>query len=90
MLSRLATTSGNSRKSDGIVNARIVKKHERYSTLYELPLPENIINIYGFAYWCRACQKRQFNEELMIEGIIRRNTLHEYDVDRLIFTYFLN
>ena len=26
MLSRLATTSGNSRKSDGIVSARIVKK----------------------------------------------------------------
>ena len=61
------------------------KKHERYSTLYELPLPENIINIYGFAYWCRACQKRQFNEEL-IDGIIRRNILHEYDVDRLIFS----
>ena len=50
MLSRFTTTSGNSRKSDRIVNARIVKKkHERYSTLYELPLPENVINnIYGF------------------------------------------
>ena len=62
------------------------KKHERYSTLYELPLPENIINnIYGFAYFCRYCHKRQFNEEL-IEGIIRRDRLHEYDVDRLIFS----
>ena len=62
------------------------KKHERYSTLYELPLPENIINnIYGFAYFCRDCQKRQFKEE-MIQGIIRRNILHEYDVDRLIFS----
>ena len=39
------------------------KKHERYSTLYELPLPENIINnIYGFAYFCGDCQKRQFKE----------------------------
>ena len=62
------------------------KKHKSYSTLYELPLPENIVNsIYGFAYFCRACQKRQHNEEI-IEGIIRRNTLHEYDVDRLIFS----
>ena len=33
------------------------KKHERYSTLYELPLPEKIINIYGFVYFCRDCQK---------------------------------
>ena len=62
------------------------KKHERYSTLYELPLPENILNnVYGFAYLCRDCQQRQFNEE-KIEGIIRRNMLHEYDVDRLIFS----
>ena len=62
------------------------KKHERYSTLYELSLPENIINnIYGFAYFCRSCQKRQFKKE-RIEGIIRRNILHEYDVDRLIFS----
>ena len=62
------------------------KKHERYSTLYELPLPENIINnIYGFAYFCRYCQKRQFNEEL-IEGIVRRDRLHEYDVDRFILS----
>ena len=62
------------------------KKHERYSTLYELSLPENIINnIYGFAYFCRNCEKRQHNEEI-IEGIIRRNMLHEYDVDRLIFS----
>ena len=60
------------------------KKHERYSTPYELSLPENIItNINGFACFCRACQKRQFNEEA-IKGIIRRNILHEYDVDRLI------
>ena len=86
MLSRLATTSGNSRKSDGIVSARIVRKHERYCTLYELPLSENIINdIYGFAYRCRDCQKRQFNEE-SIEGIISRNNLHEHGVDRLIFS----
>ena len=50
-----------------------------------MPLPDNIIdNIYGFAYSCRDCQKRQFKEE-RIEGIIRRNILHEYDVDRLIF-----
>ena len=62
------------------------KKHARYSTLYELSLPENIINnIYGFAYFCRNCQKRKFNEEV-IEGIIRRKILHEYDVDRLIFS----
>ena len=62
------------------------KKHERYSTLYELPLPENIINnIYGFAYFCRYCQKRQFNEEL-IEGVVRRDRLHEYDVDRFILS----
>ena len=62
------------------------KKHERYSTLYELSLPENIINnIYGFAYFCRSCQKRQFKKE-RIEGIIRGNILHEYDVDRLIFS----
>ena len=62
------------------------KKHERYSTLYELSLPENIINnIYGFAYFCRNCEKRQFDEE-KIEGIIRRNILHVYDVDRLIFS----
>ena len=73
-------------KSDGVVSVRIVKKHERYSTLYELSLPENIIhNIYGFAYFCRACQKRQFKEE-RIEGIIRRNILHEYDVDKLLFS----
>ena len=39
------------------------KKQKRYSTLYELPLPENIINnIYGFASWCRDCQNRQFNK----------------------------
>ena len=60
------------------------KKRERYSTLHELSLPENIINnIYGFAYFCRDCQKRQFKEE-RIQRIIRRNILHEYDVDRLI------
>ena len=66
------------------------KKHERYSTLYELPPPENIINnIYGFAYRCRDCQKRQPNEET-IKGISRRNILHVYDVDRLIFSIKLN
>ena len=62
------------------------EKHKRYSTLYEPPLPENIIhNIYSFAYFCRDCQKRQFNEE-RIEGILRRSILHVYDVDRLIFS----
>ena len=51
-----------------------------------MPLPENIINnIYGFASFCRYCQKRQFNEEL-IEGIVRRDRLHEYDVDRFILS----
>ena len=51
-----------------------------------MPLPENSINhIYGFACFCRDCQKRQFNEEL-IEGILRGNILNEYDVDRLIFS----
>ena len=42
---------------------RDCKKHEHDSTLYELSLPENIIDIYSVAYSCRACQKRQFNEE---------------------------
>ena len=33
------------------------KKHERYSTVDDLPLPENIINnIYGFAYFCLDCK----------------------------------
>ena len=34
------------------------KKHERYCTLYELPLPENMINnIYGFTYRCWRCEE---------------------------------
>ena len=63
------------------------KKHERNSTLYELPLPENAINnIYGCAYFCRDCQTRRSHEE-WIKKIIRLNKLHEYDVDRIIFKF---
>ena len=86
MPSRFATTSGNSRKSDGIVNARIVK-NTNVIPLYTNCHCQKILSIISTVLLIFAVivKKRQFNEE-QIKGIIRRNILHEYDVDRLIFS----
>ena len=86
MLSRLATTSGKVGKGRISVNARIVKKHERYCTLYELPLPEKIIhNIYGFTYRCWRCEQTKEKEE-ELEERRETNDLCLYDADKLILS----
>ena len=60
------------------------KKHQHYCTLYELPLPENIIkNIYGFTYRCWTC-KKTIEKEKELEERLETNDLCLYDVDKLI------
>ena len=86
MLSRFAITSGKVGKRGISVNVGIVKKHDRYRTLYELPLPENIINnIYGFTYRCWTCEKTIEKEEALEERL-KTNDLCLYDVDKLILS----
>ena len=59
------------------------KKHERYCTLYALPLPENIItNIYGFTYQCYDCDRATYKENVSIERH-EDNELCLFDVDKL-------
>ena len=65
---------------------RDCKKHDHYCTLYELPLPENIINnIYGFTYRCYDCEKRKDKEE-ELEERLEINDLCLFDVDKLILS----
>ena len=65
---------------------RDCKKHDHYRTLYELPLPENIIkNIYGFTYRCWKCEKTIEKEEALEERL-KTNDLCLYDVDKLILS----
>ena len=86
MLLRSVTTSEKVRKKRDICKCKDCKKHERYSTLYELPLPENIINnIYGFAYRCQRCEEAKDKEEALEERL-ETNDLFLYDVDKLILT----
>ena len=62
------------------------RKHDRYCTLYELPLPENIINnIYGFTYRCWTCEKTKEKEE-ELEERLETNDLCLYDVHKLILS----
>ena len=85
ILSRFTTTSGNSRKSDGIVNAQIVKNTNAIP-LYTNCHYQKMLLIISTAllFFAVIVKKSQFNEE-RIEGILRRNILHEYDVHRRIF-----
>ena len=62
------------------------KKHDRYCTLYELPLPENIINnIYGFTYRCWTCEQT-IKKEKVLEERLETNDLCLFDVDKLILS----
>ena len=86
MLSRFTTTSRNSRKSDEIVNARIAKNTSVIPLCTNCHYQKILSRISTvLLMFCRDCQKCQSNEET-IKGIIRRNILHVYDVDRLIFS----
>ena len=61
-------------------------KHDRYCTLYELPLPENFINnIYGFTYRCWTCEKTIEKEE-QLEERLETNDLCLHDVEKLILS----
>ena len=74
-----------SRENRDTCKCKDCRKHDRY---LELSLPENLINnIYGFTYQCRRCrcEDRQ-GKENMLEDIIKRNTIHRYHVDKLIFS----
>ena len=75
-----------SKKKRDICKCKDCKKHERYCALYDLPLPENIINnIYGFAYRCWRCEKAKDKEEALEERL-ETNDLVLYDVDKLILS----
>ena len=61
-------------------------KHNRYCTLYQLPLPENIIgNIYGFTYQCYTCE-RTIHKEEVLEERLETNDLFLYDVEKLVLS----
>ena len=75
-----------SREKRDKCKCRDCKKHDHYRTLYELPLPGNIINnIYGFTYRCWTCEKTLEKEE-QLEERLETNDLCLYDVDKLILS----
>ena len=64
MLSRLAITLGNSGKTKNC-KCKDCKKHNRYCTLYDFPLPGNVaLDIYGFAPGCYTCPVRERRKEV--------------------------
>ena len=54
--------------------------------MYELPLPETIVNnIHGFTFRCHTCE-RIIHKEEALEEQLEANDLCLYDVDKLILS----